>query len=233
MEQQSQSIVDVPRFFIDDRKGLMLFNQDKLFKKPGNLNIHVQGNIGAGKTYLLKVLSSGKLQPYIDVIPEPLEKWIDFNNVNLLELMAKDPNQYSATFQRIAMVTLYENHIKANTIATNNDKPIKIMERSIDACLMFSQIKYAMGHINSIEYAELLSMYNIFKNDSRTRPDIVIYIQTSVGNCVHNINVRSNYTENHSIGYLTKLEDAHKISLQENIDNKIPVSLNNHHQIRP
>lgn len=222
---QQNHATSTPKLYIHERKGLVFFHQDKLRNKlSGSLNIHVHGNIGAGKTFLMNSLSNGKLGSNIAIIPEPIEKWTNFNDTNLLSLMARDPHQYSAPFQRIAMLTLYDNHINSDAICKG--KKFKIMERSIHGCFLFCQLKKTNGHLNEFDFAELQAQYETYKNDPRTEPDLLIFIQTSVENCIHNINVRSNSTEHHSSGYLTKLADAHAVFIEENVNNRIPVSLN-------
>ncbi len=62
----------------------------------------VEGNIGAGKSTFLKIISQ-----YLDIqiIYEPHQKWQNVAGHNLLEQFYKDPKRWAYTFQSYAFVS--------------------------------------------------------------------------------------------------------------------------------
>src|SRR5271170_5009913 len=87
----------------------------------------LEGNIGAGKSTLIKLLSPN---PNLEVIPEPTDKWQhNAGGENLLELFYKDTPRWAYTFQSNAFLTriqaIFEQQKKSP------DKEIFLLERSI------------------------------------------------------------------------------------------------------
>ncbi|XP_055307428.1 deoxynucleoside kinase-like [Sitodiplosis mosellana] len=89
-------------------------------KKP--FTLVVEGNIGSGKSTLLNYFNKFT---NIDILPEPVEKWSNFEGVNLLDLMFKNRNEWFVPFQSYVALTMLQNHSRTT------DKNYKIMERSI------------------------------------------------------------------------------------------------------
>ena len=68
--------------FLDENRG----------NKP--LTIHVEGNIGTGKSTFLNYM---KQFPYMDVIPEPVDQWTNLNGTDVLKLAFADPKRWALT----------------------------------------------------------------------------------------------------------------------------------------
>jgi hypothetical protein len=65
----------------------------------------VEGNVGAGKsTYLSMISDIGKCNE-IQVVQEPVEQWQNVKGENLLAQFYKDPKRYAFTFQQYVLLT--------------------------------------------------------------------------------------------------------------------------------
>uniref|UniRef100_A0A1I8IKW6 DNK domain-containing protein n=1 Tax=Macrostomum lignano TaxID=282301 RepID=A0A1I8IKW6_9PLAT len=77
----------------------------------------LEGNIGSGKTSLVAELkrriNNSSLEP-LKFVDEPVEKWTDFNGINLLQLMYSDPIRWSNLFQAYVMLTMVDGHRQAD-----------------------------------------------------------------------------------------------------------------------
>ena len=93
--------------------------------------ISIEGNIGAGKSSLIKLLRE-KFTNEVEFIDEPVEEWIQMKNnngKNLLEVFYNDQKRWSYTFQNIAYITRMKKVVDA---INNSKKDFIIMDRSPD-----------------------------------------------------------------------------------------------------
>lgn len=171
-------------------------------KRP--INIHVEGIIGAGKTYMMDHLKLGPLEPYIQFFEEPLSKWRDLKGENLLEQFYSNPVNMAATFHQYVYHTLLENHLSLC------NKPIKMMERSIHSCMEFARLQHSFGNINNTTMNIMEASYELAKNRLNVNPDIIIYIDASIQQSSHNIRARSRKEEVIDLDYLEKLRNSHR-----------------------
>ena len=80
------------------------------------VKLAVEGNIGAGKSTFLSIMSDPvlELQDIIEVVPEPVEQWQSVPSgeggppINLLDRFYKDPKRYAYTFQHYVLLTRME-----------------------------------------------------------------------------------------------------------------------------
>ena len=72
------------------------------FRQSKKVSIIVEGNIGAGKSTFLKLLSSA-----LDIQPvfEPHDKWQNIGGENLLENFYQDTQRWAYSFQTYAFVS--------------------------------------------------------------------------------------------------------------------------------
>merc|ERR1711898_84840 len=92
--------------------------------------ISIEGNIGSGKSTILKLLKQ-KSDKSIIFIDEPVSEWQtikDSSGKNILELFYANKQRYSFTFQILAYITRLR---KILDVIKNNQDKIIIMERSI------------------------------------------------------------------------------------------------------
>jgi len=78
-------------------------------------SVAIEGNIGAGKSFFLEYLSE-KFPNRINIFKEPVHKWRDVNNVNLFDLMYKDPKRYGFIFQSYVQLTMLQMHDEISQI---------------------------------------------------------------------------------------------------------------------
>jgi deoxyguanosine kinase len=64
-----------------------------------SLIFSIEGNIGVGKSTLLKILSENMIED-IEYLPENVTSWQNLGgkNINLLEMMYQDPVRYGFIF---------------------------------------------------------------------------------------------------------------------------------------
>ena len=62
----------------------------RLRKKP--FTIFVEGIVGTGKSTFLKAFEK---YPMMDILPEPVSKWMDLNGTDMLQLIYDDPERWS------------------------------------------------------------------------------------------------------------------------------------------
>lgn len=137
--------------------------------------IQVEGNIGVGKTTLIKSLKN-ELQTYKNIIYlfEPIDKWTNMQDINLLQMYYKDKKKYAELFQTYAFITLLKKHLLYNF--KNNDDII-ICERSLLTSIhIFGQILLKEQSIRPIFQKTLLECYTTFHEDI-LKPNVIIYIK--------------------------------------------------------
>lgn len=178
--------------------------------------IHVEGNIGAGKSTLMDLLKNDLINK-AEFFKEPVKKWQTLNGHNLLELMYKEPKRYGSTFQSYAMLTTLK-QIKKFKEST---KPLKFFERSLRSMKnCFVEAMKSNEIIDDVTYAVFMEWFKFIEKKFRRRrcckPDLVIYIKTSPENLLERIKQRGRYEEsNMDLGYLTLLHNLHEEWIQK------------------
>jgi len=169
--------------------------------------IHIEGNIGSGKTTLIdnleKLILFTKLSDKKFVfIREPIDKWKPY-----LELFYNDKKRWSMTLQYKIFLD-YENIYKSIDLLTLNDI-YYIIERSLyTAFNIFVNNLYEINLINKIEYKSLCEHYEMINNYYKKFGDTyTIYVRTS-SNISHDriLNRGHKYENNISKDYLKALE---------------------------
>ncbi|AUD40254.1 deoxycytidine kinase [Flamingopox virus FGPVKD09] len=182
--------------------------------------ISVEGNISAGKSTLLNILSDNGY----NVVQEPLEQWRGkILGTNLLEKLYKDPSRWGYTFQAHAFWT----RIKTYIDALNKNKGNVILERSVFSDkYVFATALHDIGYIDDTEWA----IYNEYSKWMTEFMDIkidgIIYLKTSPDTCYKRMLNRARPEENNvKIDYLNRLHDNHEKWLSENDKHefKVPV----------
>ena len=100
----------------------------------------LEGNIGAGKTTILKII--GKHFKDVEIVEEPVKQWQNLGGMNLLESFYTNPKRWGFSFEFYSMFT----KLRALLNAANTDKPIIIIERSI-----LSIIDYAIKNLKNFK----------------------------------------------------------------------------------
>ena len=149
--------------------------------------ISIEGNIGSGKSTILK-----QLKNYSDdfvYVDEPVSEWQsikDSNNKNILELFYQDQKKYSFSFQILAYITRLRSLL---TVIKYNPNKIIICERSIYTDKhVFAKMLYEQNKIEEIEWKTYNYWFDTFKEI--TKLSGIIYINTNPETCFERIKKR-------------------------------------------
>ncbi|XP_034253645.1 deoxynucleoside kinase-like [Thrips palmi] len=103
--------------------------------------VYIEGNIGVGKSTLLKNLEE---KGYL-VVQEPVSQWTNYHGINFLELYTQDMQKWAFTFQSMVLSTLWQTQLEA----IQQENPVIIAERSLHSVVkMFAKTQKDAGFIN-------------------------------------------------------------------------------------
>ena len=98
----------------------------------------LEGNIGAGKTTIMKIISNHFND--VEFVEEPVKEWQNLGGMNLLDAFYSDPKRWGFTFEFYSMLT----KIQALLKAANSDKPINL--NSLDVIISVGyRVKSVIG----------------------------------------------------------------------------------------
>jgi len=185
------------------------------------MQIFIEGNIGSGKTTLIKYLKDNL---NISVLPEPVDDWkktVDKEGKNILHYFYKDTKRWSYTFQMNAFIT------RAQIIQANNDKDF-IMERSVYSDKYCFAINcYENGLLNNIEWNLYNSWHKWLTDSLSLGGDAYIYLRTSPEVAYKRIKKRSRDEEmNIPFKYIKEIHDRHDKWLYKRSDNILVIDGN-------
>lgn len=150
------------------------------------MKIVIDGNIGCGKTTIIKKLND---ELRIPIFLEPLHKWD-----KLLSLFYDDPSKWAFPFNLQVLTDFHE---------WRHNNFTAVYERSPLSCRhVFTQLNYEMGHI----HPEELKIFDKIFGELMWTPDFCIYIQTNPANCMERMTKRGRQCEqNVPLDYLEKV----------------------------
>ena len=165
----------------------------------------IEGNIGAGKTTILKIIE--KSFKDIAFVEEPISKWQNIGNENLFQKFSENPERWCFSFEFYSMLTKVEALIKA----ANCDKTIIIIERSLLSNKIFIDISKKLDKLNNMEYNMLLKTWDFYIQNVYPQLSGIIYLNTPVNVCVNRI-IKRNRNEESNVdkNYLNILHDKFK-----------------------
>lgn len=177
--------------------------------------IIVEGNIGAGKSTFLNHMER---YTNVQVFPEPLEKWKNFNGNNLLALMYANTEKWAYTFQNYALLTQLERIAAA---IESLSKDIKIMERSIYSTrYCFADALLMTGKMNSVSHQVFVKWFEHSENCLRQEIDLIVYVRTRPELAYERIMKRNRNEETTvPLEYIYRLHDLHERWLCPNAAN--------------
>lgn len=189
--------------------------------------IIVEGNIGAGKSeFITKLCEKLKcLNLKVKYIAEPVDKWVNFYDENILQLFYENQERWAFTFQTLVLTDVTLNELEASKYSDSGY--IVIMERSTFSVReLFIPLLCENKIIQPIEFNILNSFVNIFPKHLKNRVSsiITIYIRTEPNVCYERLLKRARPEEMNRINlnYIEKLHDIHEEKLS--VDN-IPYEL--------
>jgi deoxyadenosine/deoxycytidine kinase len=177
-----------------------------------NYVFSIEGNVGSGKSYLIKNLMNSLKTIYLyDIVylPEPVNEWEKIKNKehqNIIQVYYKDPVKYGFSFQ---IMTLISRITQLRTAFKNYKNTIFIIERSVYADRnVFCQMLTDDGIIDKINYNIYVRWFDEFKSEIPVTGNI--YINTDVFKTIKRIEQRARKGENSiTKEYLTKLKEYH------------------------
>ena len=162
-----------------------MFIQSSIEKIKTKKVYALEGNIGAGKTTILKILE--KHFKDVEFIEEPVKKWQNLGGMNLLDSFYKDPQRWGFSFEFYSMLT----KIQALLKAADSDKQIVIIERSILSNKIFMDLSNELGKLDKMEYCMLLNTYKFYLENVYPQIQGIIYLDTPVDECIKRITKRN------------------------------------------
>lgn len=182
--------------------------------------ISIEGNIGAGKSYLLGQLRAA--HPEWCFIDEPVEFWESLRNdssESLLEVFYKDQRRWSYTFQNCALLSRYHN---IETAITNVRKQEAVAAQGIkrapmpkvfitERCLdtdheVFAKMLHSDGQLDALEIDLYQRWFRLLQKNA-TQLSAIVYVDTQPTTCSERINIRNrDGEEGIPIEYLQSLD---------------------------
>ena len=165
-----------------------MFTQDKsLIEKIKTKKIYaLEGNIGAGKTTIMKKII-GQYFSSVEFVEEPVNQWQNLGGMNLLDAFYTDPQRWGFSFEFYSMLS----KIKALLNAANSDKPVIVIERSILSNKVFMDLSHELGKLEEMEYKMLMNTYDFYLQHVYPQLSGIIYLDTPVEECVRRITKRN------------------------------------------
>ncbi len=145
----------------------------------------LEGNIGAGKTTVMKIISNHFND--VEFVEEPVKQWQNLGGMNLLDSFYSDPKRWGFSFEFYSMLT----KIQALLKAAESDKPIIIIERSILSNKVFMDLSNDLGKLDKMEYCMLMNTYNFYLEHIYPQLSGIIYLDTPVEECIRRITKRN------------------------------------------
>ena len=164
----------------------MITPDKSLIEKIKSKKIYaLEGNIGAGKTTMMKII--GQYFTSVEFVEEPVSQWQNLGGMNLLDAFYSDPERWGFSFEFYSMLS----KIKALLNAANSDKPVIVIERSILSNKVFMDLSHERGKLEEIEYSMLMNTYHFYLQHVYPQLSGIIYLDTPVDECIKRITKRN------------------------------------------
>ena len=182
----------------------------------------VEGNIGSGKSTLIKILKqrlSYLGHRSIIYLQEPVDIWEsikDSEGKTIIEKYYENQTKYAFPFQMMAYISRIH---QLREILTKYNNVVVICERSVFTDReIFAKMLHDDKKIEDIEYSIYLKWFDEFANQISIKG--IIYIKTDPEICYERIKKRNRKGENISLLYLKNVHNYHENWLQ---NTQIPV----------
>ena len=195
-----------------------------MIKNNNTVIVSVDGNIGSGKsTFIKKLREKYANNPDIYFVSEPVKEWQELRSEdgkNLLENYYADKKRYAYIFQNFAYISRLKRLYNA---LTSVSAKIIVTERSVESDrYLFAKMLHEDGLLNKLEWNVYLSWYGFLNIEV----DKIIYIHTTVDNCMNRIKMRQRLGEDLiERSYIENLHKKHEEWLS-NKDNVITLDGN-------
>jgi deoxyadenosine/deoxycytidine kinase len=157
--------------------------------------ISIEGNIGSGKSTILKVIREGI--PELIILEEPLACWErvgEEGSLNLLKLYYSQPKRWGFTFQIFALMTRLNKWAQFSALTAQQ---VKISERSLlSDRYIFASIMRDMDILSEMEHEAYLQCYDGLTLINRiAKVEGVIYVYCDPKTCSERIKKRARQGE--------------------------------------
>jgi deoxyguanosine kinase len=185
--------------------------------------ISIEGNIGTGKSSLVKLLEEKyKSNPDIVFIQEPVQEWInlkDTDGENILEKFYKQQDRWSYTFQMHAFIT------RAKAIQQQAyNKSLIIIDRSVlTDHYVFAKLLYQDKKISKLEWELYIEWFDWLTAEFKSIiPDYYIYLKADPAVSFKRIQQRTRSEESTiPFEYIERVSNKHdEWLLSDKINNK-------------
>ena len=172
--------------------------------------ITFEGNVGAGKTSILKVLEKETFDLPHKVYYEPVEEWMNFSlgGKSLFEMFYEDRKKYGFVFQMMALQSRYQNMLKA---IEEDPNTIVFCERSFFTDYeIFAKLNNEQGNITDMELHVYKTWHSYLVKVLDTHIKGIVYLNTDQETCKERIKKRNRPgEEDFSNDYLVQLHQKH------------------------
>lgn len=187
-------------------------------KRP--FRVSVEGNIGAGKSTLIKHFSD---MQGIETYPEPIAWWRNLEGHNLLELLYKDIHKWHNVFQTYVQLTRLNIQMSPPPSGTK----VQLYERSVqNNRFCFVEQAHEHGLMHDADYYILDRWYRWIRDNVDISLDLIVYLRSTPEIVFERTKARGRPEETGvTLQYLTQLHNAHEQWLMTHSDrfNNVPV----------
>ncbi|MEL7124094.1 MAG: deoxynucleoside kinase [Bacteroidota bacterium] len=156
--------------------------------------ISIEGNIGAGKTTLSKMLAKDFDTRLI------LEQ---FTDNPFLPLFYDNPDRYAFPVELFFMTERYKQ------LQTDLSQQQLFQEKTVADYFFMKTLLFARNNLNEQEFRLFQQVFNIL-NDSFPKPDLLVYLHRPIPQLIKNIKKRArSFEADISIAYLESLQQAY------------------------
>ncbi len=170
----------------------------------------LEGNIGAGKSTFLRLLS--QQMPQVEAVTEPVNNWQStIYGQSLLTNFYKNPKRWAYTLELLTMICRVEEHLKEQ----KNRDGVKVAERSIySGYYCFAQNSYAQGFMTDLEWQMYQQWFSFLIPNKCLPPKGFIYMKASPEIAYERIKKRNRHAEKTlSFAYLKQIHRKHETFL--------------------
>ena len=187
-------------------------DKTSLEKLKDKIIFSIEGNIGSGKTTLIKYLQ--QLKDNLLLIEEPISEWQNIAGENLLEKKNADLERWGYSFEVYVLITKIKNLIKA--VENDNNNKIILIERCLLSDKAFFDVNVKNAKSNSMENAMFNNFYDFLSQNVYPKLKGVIFLDTPLDECIKRIKLRGRKEEEKiDKDYLISLNDTFNELLQK------------------
>ena len=190
---------------------------------PKPFLLHVEGNIGSGKSTFLKLLKE-TYGNRIEIIYEPVSIWQqlkDSNGKDILDYFYTDMSRWAYTMQNYVFITRVLSLLPKSETKEQKERQrtLRVAERSIYTDYhIFASMCYENGKMNELENQIYQTWFKALENEylDVVKPDAILYLKTHPEIALSRMQKRGREEEKTvELDYLTRLSLRHDEMMQK------------------